>query len=272
MTSQAKPFLRWAGSKRKQIPRLRGFWKPAHVRYVEPFAGSACLFFDIKPAQAVIADKNAELIETYQVVRDHAEEVYDRVVALPRTQSVYYAERSRDAERLSPIERAARFIYLNRNCFNGIYRTNREGRFNVPFATWRAGAFVSCEEFVAASRLLKRAALRAWDFGTTLRHVREGDFVYLDPPYAVKSRRVFREYGSKLFGERDLCRLASHLRSIDRRGVDFLVSYADCKEARELAQPWKVVRLRVRRHVAGFSRDRRVAYELLITNMQETGK
>ena len=149
-----KPFLRWAGSKRKQISRLRQFWRDDHLRYVEPFAGSACLFFAIQPARAVLADKNSQLIETYEVVRRDPGEVYDRVVALPRTKSVYYAQRSRDPRRLSTIGRAARFVYLNRNCFNGIYRTNTQGLFNVPFATSRAGAFVSREEFIAAARAL----------------------------------------------------------------------------------------------------------------------
>ena len=161
----AKPFLRWAGSKRKQIPRLREFWKTSYSRYVEPFAGSACFFLDIQPTKALISDKNAGLIETYEVVRDDAEAVYDRVVAIPRENMRYYAERSKNPARMSRFNRAVRFIYLNRNCFNGIYRTNRAGRFNVPFATSRAGAFVTREEFVSAAKLLQRATFRSCDFG-----------------------------------------------------------------------------------------------------------
>lgn len=263
----AKPFLRWAGSKRKQIPRLRQFWQADHARYIEPFAGSACLFFDIQPCNAVIADKNAELIETYEVVREKPERVYERVVALPRTKVAYYRERSRDPAKLNGLQRAVRFVYLNRNCFNGIYRTNAQGVFNVPFATSRAGAFVSREEFIGAAQLLSRAKLRAWDFGRTLRHVGKGDFIYLDPPYAVASRRVFHEYGAKPFNRDDLTRLAEHLKKIHRRGADFLVSYADCSEARQLAKSWRCLRMRVRRHVAGFAGARKAAFELLITNI-----
>jgi DNA adenine methylase len=262
-----KPFLRWAGSKRKQISRLKQFWRDGYVRYVEPFAGSACLFFALQPDRALLADKNSQLIETYNTIRACPEKIYDGVVRLPRTKPTYYAQRSRDPSDLTPVDRAIRFVYLNRNCFNGIYRTNRQGQFNVPFATSRAGAFVSREEFVLAAEALNCAALRAWDFGKTLRCVRKGDFVYLDPPYAVTSRRVFKEYGACPFDVDDLSRLAEHLKKIHARGADFLVSYADSREARELAQPWNSFRMRVRRHIAGFSGARKNAYELLITNI-----
>ena len=263
-----KPFLRWAGSKRKQIPRLREFWNADYERYVEPFAGSACFFFSLCPRKALLADKNADLIETFELVRDAPGRVYDRVVAIPRTQERYYLERARKPAALTPIQRAVRFIYLNRNCFNGIYRTNRSGQFNVPFATSRAGVFVTREEFLEASKSLQRATLRAWDFGTTLRHVREGDFVYLDPPYVVASRRVFREYSERPFCADDLYRLGEHLTKMHDRKAAFLVSYADCSEARALAQNWFSCRMRVRRHIAGFAAARKTAYELLITNIE----
>ena len=264
----SKPFLRWAGSKRKQIPRLREFWSTHYDRYVEPFAGSACLFFSLRPKNALLADKNADLIATFEAVRDDPSRVYDRVVAIPRTEERYYVERALNPTTLTPLQRAARFIYLNRNCFNGIYRTNRSGQFNVPFATSRAGAFLTHTEFLEASKSLQGATLRSWDFGTTLRYVREGDFVYLDPPYVVASRRVFREYGKCPFCSDDLSRLSEHLARIHNRGAAFLVSYADCHEARVLAKPWFSSRMRVRRNIAGFAGARKIAYELLITNIE----
>ena len=263
-----KPFLRWAGSKRKQIPRLREFWSADYDRYVEPFAGSACFFFSLCPEKALLADKNADLIEAFELVRDNPNRVYDRVVAIPRTKERYYLERARNPAKLTRLQRAVRFIYLNRNCFNGIYRTNQSGQFNVPFATSRAGAFVTRDEFIEASRSLQRATLRSWDFGTTLRYVRDGDFVYLDPPYAVESRRVFREYGERPFCSDDLFRLSEHLTKIHNRNAAFLVSYADCREARALAEDWFSYRMRVRRHIAGFAGARKAAYELLITNIE----
>lgn len=116
---------------------------------------------------------------------------------------------------------------------------------------------------------LRKAEFRDWDFGTTLRYVRAGDFVYLDPPYMVDSRRIFNEYGKKPFTPKDLCRLKCHLEKIDERGASFVVSYADCKEARNLGEDWRLKRMRVRRHIAGFSDARRSAYEVLITNIEE---
>jgi DNA adenine methylase len=160
-----------------------------------------------------------------------------------------------------------RFVYLNRNCFNGIYRTNKDGHFNVPFSADRTGAYFTLNELIECSRVLQNAELRAWDFGTTLRYVKEGDFVYLDPPFAVSRRRVFREYGVRPFDIDDVDRLGTHLRKIADRGADFLVSYADSSEARELARPWRWRRVPVRRHIAGFGEARKRAYELMITNI-----
>jgi DNA adenine methylase len=263
---EVKPFLRWAGSKRKQIPRLRAYWRGDHARYVEPFAGSACFFLALAPDSALLSDKNADLIEAFRVARAKPQQVYDGVAAIPRTATKYYAMRKLSPASLGQLERAIRFIYLNRNCFNGIYRTNGDGQFNVPFATSRAGEFVTRDEFFEAAKLLKRATLQGCDFGRTLMAVRKDDFVYLDPPYAVESRRVFREYGAKSFSKVDLTRFKRHLHRIDSRGATFLVSYADCKEGREMAKPWNVTRMRVRRNVAGFTRSRRSGYELLISN------
>jgi DNA adenine methylase len=262
------PFLRWAGSKRKLLPELEAYWNPKYRRYVEPFAGSSCLFFSILPESALLADKNADLVETYEQVRLHPEDVYNGVLELARTERRYYLVRAQDPRRLRPLERAIRFIYLNRNCFNGIYRTNRNGIFNVPFASSRAGRFPERSEFRRAAIALKAAVLRPWDFGTTLRYVREGDFVYLDPPYATSQRRVFREYGKGSFSELDLGRLNDHLRKIVDRGAHFVLSYAECKEARLLAKGWHVRRRRVRRHVAGFIGARRRFSELVISSMQ----
>lgn len=259
-------FLRWAGCKRKLLPRLSSYWSSEYTRYVEPFAGSSSLFFKLEPPNALLADKNADLIEVYGVLRDNPEELHARVSSLRKSKERYYRFRAQDPRKLSVIDRAVRFLYLNRHCFNGIYRTNRNGQFNVPYAPSGTGGIPALEQFVACSRLLVTATLHAWDFGTTLRHVGEGDFVYIDPPYAVESRRVFVEYGPRWFSRQDLARLAEHLKKIDRRGATFLVSYADCREARELSRDWHVMKLAVQRNIAGFHDDRRRAYELVISN------
>jgi len=263
--AREKPFLRWAGSKRKQVRRLAEFWSPHHKRYIEPFAGSACLFFELAPKEAILGDNNRELIEVYRVVRDDPERLYNRLACIRRDIRTYYHWRGLKPQSLDRETRAVRFLYLNRNCFNGIYRTNADGEFNVPMGT-RVGEYFSKTDLVRCSKLLRRATLVAGDFVRTLERVKAGDFVYLDPPYAVASRRIFREYGKKTFDSSDIPRLSESLTEVVMRGADFLVSYADSTEARALASEWSSMRFPIRRHVAGFAGDRKRAYEWLISN------
>lgn len=262
---KGKPFLRWAGSKRRQLSRLASFWSADHKRYVEPFAGSACLFFELSPSTAVLGDSNEELIEVYRVVSDEPERLYRRLCRIRRDLSTYRRWRHLNPKSLDRETRALRFLYLNRNCFNGIYRTNIDGDFNVPMGT-RQGRYIGKDDFLNCSSLLQRATLVVGDFVKTLKRVKTGDFVYLDPPYAVNSRRIFREYGKKTFDISDIPRFSESLAAIVRQGADFLVSYADCTQSRVLALKWHSIRLPIRRHVAGHPGDRREAYEWLISN------
>jgi DNA adenine methylase len=262
----AKPFLRWAGSKRKQLGRLGSFWSPAHARYVEPFAGSACLFFELAPQTAILGDNNSALIELYRVVRDEPKKVFRRLCRIGRDSDTYYRWRRMKPAQLDRETRAVRFLYLNRNCFNGIFRTNVKGEFNVPMGV-RPGEYFSEEDLLLCASLLQRAKLVAGDFAKTLNLVQAGDFVYLDPPFALESRRVFRHYGKRSFQTSDVPRLGEALRTIEVAKADFLVSYADCAEARGLAKEWNSIRHPITRHVGGWSDRRRHAYEWLITNM-----
>jgi DNA adenine methylase len=262
---RCKPFLRWAGSKRKQLSRLAQYWTSDHRRYVEPFAGSACLFFELAPNSAILGDINRELIEVYRIVREQPDKIYRRLCAIKRDIPTYYRWRGLHPKTLDRETRAVRFLYLNRNCFNGIYRTNADGGFNVPMGE-RQGRYFSAAELQNCARLLECADLIVGDFTRTLETVRRGDFVYLDPPFAVKSRRIFTEYGKKIFDASDIPRVAEGLDAIVNRGADFLVSYADCAEARALAFRWHAIRFPIRRQVAGFAGDRKKAYEWLISN------
>jgi DNA adenine methylase len=262
------PFLRWAGSKKQHVPRLSLFWSDKYSRYVEPFAGSAVLFFHINPKRALLGDINKELISTLKTVRSHPTRVSHVVSSIPKGKKHYNELRETDPATLGPIMRAARFIYLNRYCFNGLYRTNSKGEFNVPYGGGKTGALPSAEQLRNSARLLKRAKLVSWDFRRTLERVRKGDFVYLDPPYAVGNRRVFVEYGAKPFTLKDVTALGKLLRRISRKGAKFVLSYADCSEAREAFSKWKVRRIRTRRSVAGFLGARRDHYELCVTNLR----
>lgn len=260
-------FLRWAGSKRKLLGELELYWDIRFERYIEPFAGSACLFYRLAPSISILSDKNAELIQALQTIAKHPDEVYDNFERIPRSKEDYLRLRATRPDTLNQLSQAVRFLYLNRNCFNGIYRTNRSGQFNVPYGGLQSGKIMSRKGFVSSAKLLSTAKLCACDFGTTLRNTRKGDFVYLDPPYAVSSRRVFCEYSGKPFTVQDLTRLSSHLTKMDRRGVKFVVSYADSRESREIAKYWNSRIVYVRRNVAGFTGARKKARELLFSNI-----
>lgn len=260
------PIFRWAGSKRKSLQTLAAFWSERFERYIEPFVGSACLFLKIKPRVAILADLNSTLIQTYRTIRAHPLAVAEALYAIPRDSATYYQIRRTVNSAGNSIERAASWVYLNRNCFNGIYRTNLNGEFNVPFGADQ-GQYPRTCDFQTTAKLLKNAKLLSGDFGATLRQLRRSDFIYLDPPFAATGVRTFIEYGKRSFGPDDLDRLSRHLDRIDRRGAFFLVSYADCARVQAIARSWNSKRIEVRRQIAGFAAKRRMAGELLITNL-----
>jgi len=262
----AEPFLRWAGSKRKLLPLLTRYWNSRYKRYVEPFAGSACFFFAVAPEKAILGDLNSDLIFAFSQLRDNLPAVMRELNRHRKSKSRYLAFRAADPFNLSNAARAARFIYLNRYAFNGIYRTNEQGRFNVPYGGWRAGGMPGKDIFAACSRLLRSAELLASPYDWTLSKVQRGDFVYMDPPYSVSKRRVFRQYDSVTFGPDDVERLKDWMHRLDKRGASFLVSYADSREGRFLAHGYECRKTAVRRHIAGFTASRGRSYELLISN------
>jgi DNA adenine methylase len=269
-TTEPAPFLRWAGSKRKLFPKLLPFWSPEYSRYIEPFAGSAALFFAIRPKRAILGDTNASLIQALTRVRNDPRRVYQKLRRFPLGKQSYYDLRALDPDSFSPDERAARFIFLNRFCFNGLYRTNQSGQFNVPFSSSRTGGLPSLDQIVAAAELLKVAKLKCEDFESLIvRVARAGDFVYLDPPYAVGNRRIFRQYGPHEFGTGDLDRLRRILTVLSKRGAHFVLSYALCKEALQAFSDWSLKRVYTQRNISGFAMHRRRAAELLVSNIPE---
>ena len=263
----AKPLLRWAGSKQQLVGELASYWSATNRRYVEPFAGSARLFFRLEPKEALLGDINADLVATYCEVRDDPEDVHCSLSSMPNDRDKYYELRGIDPQTLTSTERAARFIYLNRYCFNGLYRTNQSGEFNVPYGGQKSGHLPSLMALAETSNLLKRATIVCSDFAETLADTRKGDFVYLDPPFSVAERRVFRQYDSADFGDTDIARLRKCIEDLNEAGIDFVLSYDDSKEAETLATGFESRRVSTRRNIAGFAGSRRVATELLISNM-----
>jgi DNA adenine methylase len=262
------PILRWAGSKRKLLPVLVNS-TPSHFRrYVEPFAGSACLFFALAPRHAILGDINIPLLETYKTMRYCPTRIVKRLNEIPNTEAVYYKIRKQVPSNLSAFDRAIRFLYLNRYCFNGVYRTNKNGIFNVPRGT-RTGAIPSVAVFKRCAEILQNATFVVGDFTNCISRVRAHDFVYLDPPYDNQKRNTTGEYGPDPFTPLDIPRLLSALRHIDRVGAFFLLSYASNSEfTTKLLSKWNGKHVYARRHVAGFARHRKLVKEILISNYE----
>jgi len=261
----ASPILRWAGSKRKLIPKLLTSAPTNYKRYFEPFAGSACFMFALRPNPAILNDINPHLIESYEVLRHHPRKLSRAVHALPKTEREYYRQRSRDVSKLGEFERAIRFIYLNRHCFNGVYRTNRNGDFNVPRGK-RTGNIPEEAKFYRCAIALRSVELRSMDFVECLADVKGGDFVYLDPPYSTSDRARYGEYGYASFQPIDVPRLVNTLTDLDNLGAHFLLSYAGGAEVERAFRPWSCEKIKVRRHVAGFAGHRGSVSELLVSN------
>lgn len=262
----SSPFLRWAGSKRQLIPLLRNFWRSDYRGYVEPFCGSACLYFSVMPPQAVLGDLNRELITAYRTLRADPNRVIECLHRLPGGAKGYYQVRKVVPTEISDAELAARFIYLNHNCFNGLYRTNLQGRFNVPYGRHKKPRLINEQVLFSAAKALDSVLLVSGDFTNTLEYAARGDFVYLDPPY-VAGKDSFIEYGANSFSRADLARLSEELNRLDSRGVAFVVSYCDTAAARQIFRRWKVRSAWVRRNIAGFAGSRRKIKELLATNI-----
>jgi len=263
---RGRPFLRWAGSKRQILPILARYWRNSYSRYVEPFAGSASLFFYLSPSRALLSDINVDLIATYCEVQNNLPRVLLSLSKLKRGRRNYLAIRATDSRLLNPHERAARFIYLNRYCYNGLYRTNLAGEFNVPYGGDKSGDLPPRELFQHCYVELQKAELASASFEESLQRVRPGDFVYLDPPFSVKSRRVFSEYYGSSFGTHSLKPLREWLLKLDRQQVSFLVSYAESKEANYLSRGFHTEIVSVKRSIAGFAQNRVSTNELLISN------
>lgn len=222
-----EPFLKWAGGKRWLLPRIIGKVPPFHA-YYEPFLGSGGLFFSLEPEQAVLSDTNAELINCYRCVRDHCSSVIKVLKRLRIDKKTYYRIRNKQYHKAEKIKRAAFFIYLNKTCWNGLYRVNKEGRFNVPAGTLgRVEKIFDEEQLISVSCLLRRARLKCCDFEEAVQDARAGDLVYFDPPYITTHlKNGFVKYNSKLFSQSDELRLSKVAEKLAASNVSVIVSNA----------------------------------------------
>jgi DNA adenine methylase len=270
-SSRTRAPLRWAGSKRKSLATLISRMPPSVTTYVEPFAGSACLAFSVNPARLILGDINPRLVEFYKYLKAAPELLWQQYAQFEARPETYYEVRTAFNSAPPSQERAAQFLYLNRNCFNGIYRVNAAGSFNVPWGGDKVGKPLTVEELIAASRILQRSEILCADFEVVVQHaLDERTFVYLDPPYARDEKRVFREYDQKSFATQDWSRLVSTLEMIDKAGAHFLMSYAGDPSLIDQLTKWNVGHLDVTRNVGGFKASRRKHREFIATNYRFT--
>ena len=220
-----KPFLRWAGGKRWLTPRIHTKL-PAYGTYFEPFVGSGAVLFSLEPRRGVISDSNPELINCYLGVRNHCQAVVDELNHLRFSKDEYYRIRDELYPKADAIRRAAYFIYLNRTCWNGLYRVNQKGQFNVPMGTLKEGSFIcDADHLSAAQQILQRCEVLCCDFEESASLAMAGDLVYFDPPY-IKTHRTtaFIGYTSTVFNISDELRLASLAARLASGGVHVMVS------------------------------------------------
>ena len=262
-----KPFLKWAGGKRWLVQRYDNILPEKYDAYYEPFLGSGAIFFNVQPKRAILSDTNKELIETYLVIRDDWRSVLDRLLKHQEYHSTSYYYKIRATSPKSPISRAARFIYLNRTCWNGLYRVNLKGIFNVPKGTKTTVVFPD-DNFEAIARVLKNCVIISEDFATVIDRAKKNDLIYVDPPYTVKHyNNNFLKYNEKIFSWHDQIRLAKTLHEAHRRGVKITMSNADHECIKKLYNDFKEIHIISRYSViAADSSKRKHTTELLVTN------
>ncbi len=269
--ADASPFLKWAGGKGRLLAQYRRYFPPRERvrRYVEPFVGGGAVFFHLQHPQSRLADVNADVVEAYEVVRDEVEALIVALGEHVNEEAAFYRVRDLDPAGLDRVQRVARLIFLNRTCFNGLYRVNREGRFNVPFGKYANPTICDAPGLRACSRALQGAELVVGDFEESTRDCGEGDFVYFDPPYVpVSATASFTDYAAAGFDEAAQRRLAEVYHELDRRGCLLMLSNSETPLVREIyaGHGYPLVKMQARRAISADPQGRGLVSELLIIN------
>lgn len=219
-----KPFLKWAGGKTQLIPSLSPFIPDKFSKYIEPFIGGGALFFAINHQESIISDANEELIITYRSVQDNVYSIIELLETYKNDETFFYKIRSIKTSELSNIQRAARLIYLNKTCFNGLYRVNKKGEFNVPYNKRDGVSFYNKETLIEASRALKNTKIYYSDYKEVLDNLAEkDDFIFLDPPYQpVGKYSDFKRYTKEFFYEQDQIEPAEKFYELVNNGCKFI--------------------------------------------------
>ena len=271
LQQETYPIVKWVGGKRQLMFELLKNMPKSHNRYFEPFIGGGALFFELQPENAYISDMNEELINLYSVVRDN---VYELISDLNKHEvsKEYFLEirnldRTDGYKNLSNVQRASRFIYLNRTCFNGLYRVNSQGQFNVPFGNYKNPRIVDENNLLNCSELLKNTEIKCADFSEILTKVKKGDFVYFDPPYVpLNETSSFTSYTKDGFDMDMQFKLREVCDELNSMGVMFMLSNSDTKFVNELYSKYEIKKVFASRAVNANAEGRGKITEVLVRN------
>lgn len=271
LKQETYPIVKWVGGKRQLMFELLKNMPENYNRYFEPFIGGGALFFELQPDNAYISDMNEELINLYQVVRDNVDEL---IIDLQKhdISKEYFMEirnidRTEDYENWSNVQKASRFIYLNRTCFNGMYRVNSKGEFNVPFGHYKNPRIIDENNLINCSNLLQRTEIKHADFSEILTKAQKGDFVYFDPPYVPLSETSsFTSYTKDGFDLDMQFKLRDVCDELDSMGVKFLLSNSDTKLVNELYENYNIKKVFASRQINANADGRGKITEVLVRN------
>jgi DNA adenine methylase len=277
--NKPKPFVKWVGGKRQLLKQFRALklyppdhFDPAKNKYFEPFVGGGAVFFDLLPERAFLSDMNFELVTTYNVIKENVDELI-RSLKRHKYQKDYFLKvRAKNPKELSDVEIASRFIFLNRTAFNGMYRVNSKGEFNVPFGKYENPMICDEENLRKASRALKNVEIRHGDYKGVLEKAKKGDFVYFDPPYYPVSKTAsFTSYTAESFLDREQMELRDTFLALHKRGCFVMLSNSDApfinKIYSELKQYGvKISKIDANRAINSKATGRGKIKEVLVTN------
>lgn len=269
----AKPILKWAGGKTQMLGELMPRVPKTYGRYIEPFFGGGALFFSLKPESAIIADSNPELINMYLQVAHHVDDVIECLQKYENTSEMFYEVRSLDWQTLPKAEAAARTIYLNKTCFNGLYRVNRSGQFNTPFGKYKNPKICDIEALRLASEALRKAEILCGDYILVLEHYAQpGDFVFLDPPYLpISENSDFKRYTKEQFYEDDHVELAKMIGILHERGCYVILTNSNHLLVHQLYEQYKIEVIQTKRHISCHG-DTRKGEDVIVTIPPEMKK
>lgn len=269
----AKPILKWAGGKTQMLGELMPRVPKTYGRYIEPFFGGGALFFSLKPENAIIADSNPELINMYLQVAHHVDDVIECLQKYENTSEMFYEVRSLDWQTLPKAEAAARTIYLNKTCFNGLYRVNRSGQFNTPFGKYKNPKICDIDALRLASEALRKADILCGDYILVLEHYAQpGDFVFLDPPYLpISENSDFKRYTKEQFYDDDHVELAKMIDTLHERGCYVILTNSNHPLVHQLYEQYKIEVIQTKRHISCHG-DTRKGEDVIVTIPPEKKK